>query len=41
VSIIVLVHQSLIHPEDISKLSPAEVAPFKTEFDVREGLRWL
>jgi D-alanine-D-alanine ligase len=39
--IIVLVHQSLIPPDDISKLSPEEIAPFKTEFDVREGLRWL
>ena len=39
--IIVLVHKSLIPPDDISKLSPAEIAPFKTEFDVREGLRWL
>ena len=39
--IIVLVHQSLIPPDDISKLSPAEIAPFKTEFDVREGLSWL
>ena len=36
--IIVLVHQSLIPPDDISTLTPAEVSPFKTEFDVREGL---
>jgi len=39
--IIVLVHESLIPPEDITKLSEAEVEPFKTEYDVREGLRWL
>ncbi len=39
--IIVLVHKSLIPPDDISKLSPAEIAPFKTEFDVRGGLRKL
>jgi D-alanine-D-alanine ligase len=39
--IIVLVHKSLIPPEDISKLTPEQVAPFKTEFDVREGLRAL
>jgi D-alanine-D-alanine ligase len=32
------VHQSLIPPDDISALTPAEVSPFKTEFDVREGL---
>jgi D-alanine-D-alanine ligase len=36
--IIVLAHKSLIPPDDISKLTPEEVAPFKTEFDVREGL---
>ncbi|UCF46064.1 MAG: hypothetical protein JSU89_02470, partial [Myxococcales bacterium] len=36
--IIVLVHKSLIPPEDISKLSPEQIEPFKTEFDVREGL---
>ena len=39
--IIVLVHESLIPPEDISKLPPEEVEPFKTEFDVREGLNAL
>ena len=39
--IIVLVHQSLIPPEDISKLDPSEIAPFKTEHDVCEGLRSL
>ncbi|HET6415841.1 MAG TPA: hypothetical protein VFG22_06070, partial [Polyangiales bacterium] len=39
--IIVLVHESLVPPEDISDLSPAEIEPFKTEFDVREGLRFL
>ena len=39
--IIVLVHQSLIPPDDVSKLSAQEVAPYKTEFDVREGLRAL
>jgi len=39
--IIVLVHESLIPPDDISGLSEAEIEPFKTEFDVREGLRWL
>ena len=39
--IIVLVHQSLIPPDDISSLTPTEVSPFKTEFDVREGLRAL
>jgi D-alanine-D-alanine ligase len=39
--IIVLVHKSLIPPDDISKLTPEEVAPFKTEFDVREGLQAL
>lgn len=39
--IIVLVHKSLVPPEDISNLTPEQVAPFKTEFDVREGLRFL
>ncbi len=36
--IIVLVHESLIPPDDISKLPDEEVEVFKTEFDVREGL---
>lgn len=36
--VIVLVHQSLIPPDEISGLTPEQVAPFKTEFDVREGL---
>lgn len=39
--IIVLVHSSLIPPDDISKLTRKEIAPFKTEHDVREGLRSL
>jgi D-alanine-D-alanine ligase len=39
--IVVLVHDSLIPPGDISKLSEAEIQPFKTELDVREGLRLL
>ena len=39
--IIVLAHESLIPPQDIRGLSEAEIEPFKTEFDVREGLRWL
>ena len=39
--IIVLVHESLIPPDDISKLTPRQIAPFQTEFDVREGLRAL
>jgi D-alanine-D-alanine ligase len=37
----VLAHESLIPPQDIRGLSEAEIEPFKTEFDVREGLRWL
>ena len=39
--IIVLVHSSLIPPDDISNLTREEIAPFKTEHDVREGLRSL
>jgi D-alanine-D-alanine ligase len=39
--IIVLAHESLLPPEDISGLSDEEVAPFKTEFEVRKGLRIL
>ena len=39
--IIVLAHESLLPPEDISGLSDEEVAPFKTEFEVRKGLRAL
>ena len=39
--IIVLVHSTLIPPDDISNLKPEEIAPFKTEHDVREGLRSL
>lgn len=39
--IIVLVHESLIPPDDISKVPDEEVEVFKTEFDVREGLRAL
>ncbi len=39
--IIVLVHSTLIPPDDISNLKSEEIAPFKTEHDVREGLRSL
>lgn len=39
--IIVLVHESLIPPEDIRNVPDEEVEVFKTEFDVREGLRAL
>ncbi len=39
--IIVLVHESLIPPEDLSDLSDEQVAPFKTELEVRKGLRKL
>jgi D-alanine-D-alanine ligase len=39
--IIVLGHASLIPPEDVGKLSDEEIAPFKTELDVRQGLRSL
>jgi len=39
--IIVLVHESLIPPDDISNVPDEEVEVFKTEFDVREGLRAL
>jgi D-alanine-D-alanine ligase len=39
--IIVLAHTSLIPPQDVGKLSQEEIAPFKTELDVREGLRSL
>lgn len=39
--IIVLVHESLVPPDDISGLPDEEVEVFKTEFDVREGLRAL
>lgn len=39
--IIVLVHSTLIPPDDISKLTREEIAPFKTEYDVRKGLRSL
>ena len=39
--IIVLVHKSLIPPEDIGDLTDEQVAPFKTEFEVRKGLRAL
>ncbi|MGD8826481.1 MAG: hypothetical protein PVI24_15970, partial [Myxococcales bacterium] len=39
--IIVLCHENLIPPEDISQLSPTQVALFQTEFDVRESLRFL
>ncbi len=39
--IIVLVHESLIPPEDLSDLSDEQVAPFKTELEVRKGLRML
>lgn len=36
--ILVLVHANLIPPDDISDLTAAEIAPFQTEHDVREGL---
>ncbi|MEM7436443.1 MAG: ATP-grasp domain-containing protein [Myxococcota bacterium] len=39
--IIVLVHSALIPPDDISGLSRAEIAPFKTEHEVLEGLKSL
>jgi D-alanine-D-alanine ligase len=39
--IIVLVHSSLIPPDDISNLTSEEIAPFKTEHDICEGLRSL
>ncbi|MGB5267281.1 MAG: ATP-grasp domain-containing protein [Polyangiales bacterium] len=39
--IVVLAHQSLVPPEDISDLSDEQVAPFKTELEVRKGLRAL
>lgn len=39
--IILLVHQSLIPPENINGLSDEELAPFRTEFEVRKGLRAL
>jgi D-alanine-D-alanine ligase len=39
--IIVLVHESLVPPDDIRGLPDEEVEVFKTEFDVREGLRAL
>lgn len=39
--IIVLVHSSLIPPDDISTLTREQIAPFKTEYDVSVGLRSL
>ncbi len=39
--IIVLVHQSLIPPEEVGDLSDEQIAPFKTELEVRKGLRAL
>ncbi len=39
--VLVLVHSSLIPPDDISELTAAETAPFQTEFDIRETLRSL
>lgn len=39
--IIVLAHSTLIPPEDTKDLTRAEILPFKTELDVREGLRSL
>ncbi|MFW2387472.1 MAG: D-alanine--D-alanine ligase family protein [Polyangiales bacterium] len=37
--VVLLVHKSLIPPEDVSQLSDQDLAPFKTEFEVRKGLR--
>lgn len=38
---LVLMHEDLIPPADISGLSPSEVLPFATEYDVVTAMQWL
>jgi D-alanine-D-alanine ligase len=39
--ILVMMHEELVPPADVSGLSEAEIDPFKTEYDVVQGLREL
>lgn len=39
--VLVLMYEDLIPPPDISALSPAEVLPFATEYDVVTAMEWL
>ncbi len=39
--VLVLMHEDLIPPTDISNLSPSEVMPFATEYDVVTAMEWL
>ncbi len=39
--VLVLMHEDLIPPQDISGLSDEDVLPFATEYDVVTGLDWL
>lgn len=39
--VLVLMHEDLIPPADISDLSPSEVMPFATEYDVVTAMQWL
>ena len=39
--VLVLMHEDLIPPADISGLTPAQVLPFATEYDVVTAMGWL
>lgn len=39
--VLVLMHEDLIPPADIAGLTPAEVMPFATEYDVVTAMDWL
>ncbi len=39
--VLVLMHEDLIPPEDISELTAEQVVPFATEYDVVTAMQWL
>lgn len=39
--VLVLMHEDLVPPEDISGMSTSEVMPFATEYDVVTAMHWL
>jgi D-alanine-D-alanine ligase len=39
--VLVMMHEDLVPPADVSKMTEAEIDPFKTEYDVVQGLQEL